>query len=82
MNRFATPGLPADCTLAAPDLADVRVLPGSADGRMAHFELAAGRTAAPDHSVAAVAPTMPPWPDADEMVSVHGPGSASDGAVR
>jgi len=83
MNRFATPGLSADRTLAAPDLADVRVLPGSADGRMAHFELAAGRiAAAPDHSVAAVAMTMPPWPDADETVSVHGPGSTRDGAVR
>ena len=82
MNRFATPGLPADRTPIAPALADVRVLPGSAAGRMAHFELASGRIAAPDHSVAAVAMTMPPWPDADETVSVHGPGSASDGAVR
>ena len=82
MNRFATPGLPADRPLVAPDLADVRVLPGSADAGMAHFELAAGRTAAADHSVAAVAMTLPPWPDADETVSVHGPGSASDGAVR
>ena len=83
MNRFATPGLPADRPLVAPDRSDVRVLPGSADGGIAHFELAAGRiAAAPDQSVAEVAPTMPPSPGADEAVSVHGPGSTSDGAVR
>ena len=45
MSRFATLRLPADRTVVAPDGSDVRVLLGTASGGMAHFELAAGRTA-------------------------------------
>jgi mannose-6-phosphate isomerase-like protein (cupin superfamily) len=45
MSRFATLRLPADRTVVAPDGSDVRVLLGNASGGMAHFELAAGRTA-------------------------------------
>ena len=45
MSRFATLRLPADRTVVAPDGSDVRVLLGNRAGVMAHFELAAGRTA-------------------------------------
>jgi len=45
MSRFATLRLPADRTVVAPDGSDVRVLLGNRAGGMAHFELAAGRTA-------------------------------------
>ena len=45
MRRFATLRLPADRTVVAPDGSDVRVLLGNASGGMAHFKLAAGRTA-------------------------------------
>ena len=45
MSRFATLRLPLDRTVVAPDGSDVRVLLGTASGGMAHFELAAGRTA-------------------------------------
>ena len=46
MTRFATLRPPADRTVVAPDGSDVRVLLGTRSGAMAHFELAAGRTAA------------------------------------
>jgi len=46
MTRFATLRLPAERTVVAPDGSDVRVLLGTTSGGMAHFELAAGRTAA------------------------------------
>lgn len=46
MDPFATMSLPAERTVAAPDGSDVRVLLGLAGGTMAHFELAAGATAA------------------------------------
>ena len=45
MSAFSTMRLPAAPTLLAPDGSDVRVLLGSAAGGMAHFELAAGKTA-------------------------------------
>ena len=45
MNRFETLQLPGERTVVAPDGCDVRVLLALAAGGMAHFELAAGRTA-------------------------------------
>ncbi|MCX7418062.1 MAG: cupin domain-containing protein [Planctomycetia bacterium] len=45
MNDFATKRLPIDPTVVAPDGSDVRVLLGLSSGGMAHFELAAGKTA-------------------------------------
>jgi mannose-6-phosphate isomerase-like protein (cupin superfamily) len=45
MSLFETLRLPADRTVVAPDGSDVRVLLGLAAGGMAHFELAAGKTA-------------------------------------
>jgi mannose-6-phosphate isomerase-like protein (cupin superfamily) len=45
MNPFATMRLPADRAAMAPDGSDVRVLLRVAGASMAHFELAAGRTA-------------------------------------
>ena len=44
MATFATKSLPANRDAVAPDGSDVRLLLGSADGGMAHFELAAGET--------------------------------------
>lgn len=44
MSAFASMRLPSKPTGVAPDGSDVRVLLGLASGRMAHFELAAGRT--------------------------------------
>src|SRR5919201_466115 len=41
---WQTTRLPAEPTVTAPDGSDVRVLLGLADGGMAHFELAPGRT--------------------------------------
>ena len=46
MSEFASMRLPAERTVVAPDGSDVRVLLGLAAGGMAHFELAAGKTAA------------------------------------
>ena len=43
MTRFATLRLPAERTVLAPDGSEVRVLPGTAAGGVAHFALAAGR---------------------------------------
>ena len=45
MTAFSTTMLPAGPTVIAPDGSDVRVLLGLAGGGMAHFELAAGKTA-------------------------------------
>jgi len=45
MTKFATMRLPAQRTSVAPDGSDVRVLLGLAGGGMAHFQLAAGKTA-------------------------------------
>jgi mannose-6-phosphate isomerase-like protein (cupin superfamily) len=45
MSMFETLPLPAERTVVAPDGSDVRVLLGLASGGMAHFELAAGKTA-------------------------------------
>ena len=45
MSLFETLRLPAERTVVAPDGSDVRVLLGLASGGMAHFELAAGKTA-------------------------------------
>jgi mannose-6-phosphate isomerase-like protein (cupin superfamily) len=45
MSAFSTTLLPRDPTVLAPDGSDVRVLLGLAGGGMAHFELAAGKTA-------------------------------------
>ena len=44
-SMFETLRLPAERTVVAPDGSDVRVLLGLRAGGMAHFELAAGRTA-------------------------------------
>lgn len=44
MSAFATIRLPSERTAVAPDGSDVRVLLGSASGRMSHFELGAGKT--------------------------------------
>jgi mannose-6-phosphate isomerase-like protein (cupin superfamily) len=46
MSNFSTMHLPSARTVVAPDGSDVRVLLGLAGGGMAHFELAAGKTAA------------------------------------
>ncbi len=45
MSDFATTRLPIDPTVVAPDGSDVRVLLGLTSGGMAHFELAASKTA-------------------------------------
>ena len=45
MSMFETLHIPAERTVVAPDGSDVRVLLGLPSGGMAHFELAAGRTA-------------------------------------
>lgn len=45
MSDFASARLPMDPTVVAPDGSDVRVLLGLSSGGMAHFELAAGKTA-------------------------------------
>jgi len=45
MSAFSTTRLPAASTTIAPDGSDVRVLLGLSAGGMAHFELAAGKTA-------------------------------------
>ena len=45
MSDFATTRLPSDPTVVAPDGSDVRVLLGLTSGGMAHFELAANKTA-------------------------------------
>ncbi len=45
MAEFATATLPAEPSVIAPDGSEVRILLGLAGGGMAHFQLAAGRTA-------------------------------------
>ena len=45
MTAFATTTLPPERTVLAPDGSDVRFLLGLAGGGMAHFELAAGKSA-------------------------------------
>jgi len=45
MVMFETLHIPAERTVVAPDGSDVRVLLGLPSGGMAHFELAAGKTA-------------------------------------
>ncbi|HEY5929933.1 MAG TPA: cupin domain-containing protein [Burkholderiales bacterium] len=47
LTEFATRQLPAAPDIVAPDGSDVRVLLRTANGSMAHFELAAGRASDP-----------------------------------
>ena len=47
LTEFATRQLPAAPDVVAPDGSDVRVLLRTANGSMAHFELAAGRASDP-----------------------------------
>jgi len=47
MTEFSTRQLPSEPDIVAPDGSDVRVLLRTANGSMAHFELAAGRASDP-----------------------------------